>query len=99
MAIFGAFTADDYAGMGRDMSGGYIEITRDRCKGCRLCMEACKQGSIVVDEGEINALGYMPVKFTDPENKCKGCKLCAESCPDSCILVFRAKKDGNASDA
>ena len=71
---------------------GYIEIRQDMCKGCRLCIEACKQGAIVVAEGEINALGYAPVKFEDPDGQCRGCKMCAEACPDCCIVVFRARK-------
>jgi len=70
----------------------YITIKQEKCKGCQLCVASCNQGLISADEGAINALGYTPMKFDDPDGKCKACKLCAEMCPDVCIRVFREKK-------
>ncbi len=37
----------------------------------------------------MNALGYRPAVFADPEGRCKGCKICAEMCPDICIEVYK----------
>ena len=71
----------------------YIKVKKEKCKGCHLCLAACAQGLIVDDEGEINALGYTPIKFVDAEDKCKGCKLCAEMCPDCCVEIYRVKKE------
>ena len=70
----------------------YIEINKDRCKGCGLCLKNCKEKLIVLLEGELNALGYHPAGFVDEEGKCKGCKICAEVCPDMCIEVYKEKK-------
>ncbi len=67
----------------------YISIIRDRCKGCGICIEHCPQKLIRIIDGEINAQGYNPAVFEDPESKCKGCKICAEMCADVCIEVFK----------
>ena len=64
-----------------------IEIEMERCKGCGLCIETCKQECIVL-EGEVNAAGWQTVIFIGDE-KCKGCAMCAETCPDVAIEVFK----------
>ena len=74
------------------MAKGHIEIRMEKCKGCGLCVAVCKKGNIVISEGDINALGYAPAKFEDPEGECTGCKMCAEVCPDCCITVYRPIK-------
>jgi 2-oxoglutarate ferredoxin oxidoreductase subunit delta len=67
----------------------HIVIIRDRCKGCGICIEHCPPNLIRIIEGEINALGYNPASFDDPESKCKACKICAEMCADVCIEVYK----------
>ncbi|MDD5196811.1 MAG: 4Fe-4S dicluster domain-containing protein [Candidatus Omnitrophota bacterium] len=64
-----------------------ITINRDKCKGCLLCVSACPQGLIVVEEG-FNLRGVKPVKFKSG-GKCAGCALCALMCPDCCIEVYK----------
>jgi 2-oxoglutarate ferredoxin oxidoreductase subunit delta len=64
-----------------------ITINKDKCKGCLLCVSACPQGLIVVEE-ELNLRGIKPVKFK-PGGKCVGCALCALMCPDCCIEVYK----------
>ena len=67
----------------------YIVINTDKCKGCGICIEYCPQKLIVILENELNAQGYRPAGFSDPEVECKGCKICAEMCADICIEVYK----------
>ena len=66
---------------------GTIEIKRDICKECHLCIVACKKGNIVPSD-ELNADGYHPVKQKEDKD-CNGCALCALMCPEVAIEVFR----------
>ncbi|MFH0854933.1 MAG: 4Fe-4S dicluster domain-containing protein [Candidatus Omnitrophota bacterium] len=77
-----------------------ITINKDKCKGCLLCVSACPQGLIIIDD-ELNLRGIKPVKFSPQANakaagapgkagkKCLGCAMCAVICPDCCIEVYR----------
>jgi 2-oxoglutarate ferredoxin oxidoreductase subunit delta len=65
---------------------GRIEIRKDRCKGCRLCLPACPRGSIKIS-AELNEMGYHPAEFSGTE--CTACGLCYTACPEpGCITVF-----------
>ena len=68
---------------------GRIEINRERCKECRLCIAACKLGCILPST-EYNTMGYRPVSF-DEGKGCTGCALCAVSCPEVAVEVYREK--------
>jgi 2-oxoglutarate ferredoxin oxidoreductase subunit delta len=76
------------------MAKGKIEIDRERCKGCHLCLEVCPSGNLAVDEG-LNKKGYHPAVFQEKGGKddkgCTGCAMCATVCPDVAIEVYRAK--------
>jgi len=65
-----------------------IEIDRDRCKGCLLCMEHCSNKCIVEDTS-LNKIGIHPALFLDKDKKCTGCSFCAVICPDVCVGVYR----------
>ncbi len=67
-----------------------IVINEDYCKGCGLCLSACPQHLIKIEES-VSAKGYYPAAFVDPEAKCTACALCARMCPDVAIEVFKAK--------
>ncbi len=62
-----------------------IEITRDACKGCELCVHACPQ-SILRMSKEINKKGYFYAQMAD-QPRCLGCRLCAITCPDVAITI------------
>lgn len=74
------------------MSKGHIRIDEAACKGCALCVSVCQHHLIQVAPGQLNARGYHPARFQDPEGRCTGCTLCALICPDACITVYRAQK-------
>ena len=77
---------------------GRIEIKKERCKGCGLCINVCPKKRIVVSE-TLNTKGYYPARFKDEKVKdldrieCTGCALCAVTCPDVAIDVYRETKN------
>lgn len=70
---------------------GSVTFDHDLCKGCGLCVEACKVHALEMAENEINVKGYHPVYLAHPE-KCNGCQNCAVMCPDVVITVEKEKK-------
>lgn len=64
-----------------------IEIDRERCKGCELCVLYCPK-SLIKLETAINKRGVHPAKFSSKEG-CTGCSFCALICPDLAIEVYR----------
>jgi 2-oxoglutarate ferredoxin oxidoreductase subunit delta len=68
---------------------GRIEIDKEMCKECHLCIQACPKGLIEPAE-EYNSKGYRPVRVReDKKEECTGCALCATTCPDIAIEVYR----------
>jgi len=65
---------------------GQINIDRERCKGCLLCVRACPVKILEADT-EINSFGSYPAKAAYME-KCIACGNCYEVCPDVCIEVY-----------
>lgn len=60
-----------------------IDIARDVCKGCELCVHACPQGILRMSK-EINKKGYFFAEVFDAP-RCIGCRMCAITCPDVAI--------------
>jgi 2-oxoglutarate ferredoxin oxidoreductase subunit delta len=75
------------------MASGRITINEERCKGCGLCLEACPQ-NVIKFADHINAMGYKPAIYYDPQFLCTGCALCAMVCPDAGITVYRDQPIG-----
>ncbi len=69
---------------------GRVEINTEWCKGCQLCIPACKSGVLGLSD-ELNEKGVRYAVALYPEN-CTGCTLCAINCPEIVIKVFREKK-------
>ena len=62
-----------------------IQVDRDRCKGCELCVDSCSLGILVMST-QINAKGYFFAEPVDSE-RCTACMLCGVMCPDLAITV------------
>ncbi len=81
---------------------GRIEINKERCKGCGLCITVCPKHNIEISE-EINTKGYYPAAFKEPDEaepevkQCTGCSMCAITCPHVAIEVYREAKDQSSS--
>lgn len=69
---------------------GTVEIAKDICKGCGLCVNACPKDVLEIDLHTINAKGYS-YSVAVRENDCIACGNCAISCPDSVISVYKLK--------
>lgn len=67
---------------------GAVDINRERCKGCNLCVVACPVDVLSLQPKEVNDRGYH-FAFAAYPDKCIGCASCALVCPDSCIEVYR----------
>jgi 2-oxoglutarate ferredoxin oxidoreductase subunit delta len=68
-----------------------LEIDKDRCKACKLCIEVCNRRLLDLAAEELNAKGYHPIELHDPE-KCTACALCALVCPEGCFTVYKEVK-------
>ncbi|MDD5093600.1 MAG: ferredoxin family protein [Dehalococcoidia bacterium] len=69
------------------MAKGYIEIDREMCKGCRICIAFCPQSSISLSD-QMNSNSYLPAQLNE-SHQCTGCAICATVCPDIAIEVYR----------
>lgn len=67
---------------------GKVEINIQKCKGCELCLTACKENVLSLSE-TINIKGY---RYMIANNDlCTGCVNCAIVCPDAVITVYRTQ--------
>ncbi|MDR0656488.1 MAG: ferredoxin family protein [Treponema sp.] len=69
---------------------GKVEIDRELCKGCLLCIRACPVKVLEQDMGA-NSFGVYPSAPVHAE-KCIACGNCYTVCPDVCITVFELRK-------
>ena len=73
----------------------HLEIDKDRCKACRLCIGACNFHLLELAD-DMNTKGYHPIAIHEQE-KCTACTMCALVCPEGAIAVYKeikAKKAG-----
>ena len=68
-----------------------LDIVRERCKGCGLCVRTCPKAVLELEPAIVNALGYHPVTLTDA-GRCTSCALCARICPDAVFAVYALPK-------
>jgi 2-oxoglutarate ferredoxin oxidoreductase subunit delta len=73
-------------------TGAPLRIQADRCKACGLCIDVCARHVLALDPVVVNALGYHPVRLTDPAG-CTSCALCARICPDAVYTVLARPKE------
>lgn len=67
---------------------GFVEIDREECKGCGLCVESCAQKVLRLGT-HLNHFGYHSAEYTG--SGCNGCGLCFYACPEpGAIRVFKA---------
>ena len=69
---------------------GTVVVDTERCKGCDLCVQACPQSVLELDE-KVNSKGYHYATMVNED--CVGCMACGMVCPDAVITVYRFKVD------
>jgi 2-oxoglutarate ferredoxin oxidoreductase subunit delta len=65
---------------------GTVVIDTEGCKGCDLCIDACKPAVLSMTTDRTNERGY---RFPELVPGCTGCRACADVCPDFCFQVYR----------
>ena len=74
--------------------GSRVEIERDQCKGCRLCVVTCPNHCLVIGS-DINTLGYQYARFES--DACTACARCFYVCPEpGAIKVVGGSRGGAA---
>jgi 2-oxoglutarate ferredoxin oxidoreductase subunit delta len=66
-------------------SRGTVTIAIERCKGCELCIPACKPNVLEMSTKR-NELG---VPYPELVPGCTSCGACLLVCPDLCFEVYR----------
>lgn len=66
---------------------GWIEVSDLYCKGCELCIHACPQHVIQLNNDHLTSKGFHPAMIF--KEGCTGCAICGMICPDSAITVYR----------
>ena len=66
---------------------GSVVIEVERCKGCDLCIDACRPGVLAMTTTERNSRGFLfPQLIADG---CTACRACAQICPDYVFQVWK----------
>lgn len=60
----------------RNSKTGAVKLTKDKCTGCRLCMEACPHGAVGMHPTD----GYVLIC-----DLCHGNTKCVENCPEGAL--------------
>lgn len=67
------------------LTRGTVTMEIERCKGCELCIPACRPGVLSMSTA-LNKHGFaFPLLVAG----CTACKACFEVCPDSVFEIYR----------
>ena len=68
------------------LTRGTVVIDVEACKGCDLCIDACKPGVLAMTVHDRNGRGYLYPQLLPG---CTACQACAQICPDFVFQVWK----------
>lgn len=68
---------------------GAVHIIKDRCKGCRFCIEFCPK-DVLEESDELNKRGVHPPRVKN-DAACVLCGFCEAVCPD--LAIYATEKN------
>ena len=72
------------------LTRGTIVIDVESCKGCDLCIDACRPGVLAMTVHDRNTHGYLYPLLVSPG--CTACRACAQICPDFVFQVWKFRE-------
>jgi len=66
---------------------GTVVIELERCKGCDLCIDACRPGVLEMTVHDLNQQGFRYPLLVD--DGCTACRACAQIYPDFVFQVYK----------
>ena len=69
-----------------------VEIDRDRCKGCELCIRFCARDLLALD-AKLNRQGLRPATYVGAPDACRGCGNCFVMCPEAAVEIREAGQE------
>jgi 2-oxoglutarate ferredoxin oxidoreductase subunit delta len=67
------------------LTRGTVTINAEQCKGCELCIPACRPGVLRMGDST-NTHGFL---YPELMPGCTGCRACHDVCPDFVFDVFK----------
>ena len=68
------------------LTRGTVRIDVESCKGCDLCIPACRPGVLKMTTDRLNQRGY---RYPELSAGCTGCVACVLVCPDYVFEVWK----------
>jgi 2-oxoglutarate ferredoxin oxidoreductase subunit delta len=65
---------------------GTVVIDVEACKGCDLCIDACRPGVLSMTTNTRNTRGY---RYPELRPGCTACQACSQICPDFVFQVWK----------
>jgi 2-oxoglutarate ferredoxin oxidoreductase subunit delta len=67
------------------LTRGTVTINVEQCKGCELCIPACRPGVLRMSAA-LNGHGFA---YPELSEGCTACRACYDVCPDFVFEVFK----------
>ena len=71
---------------GEVLTRGTVKIDIEACKGCELCIPACRPGVLTMTGDRFNQRGY---RYPELSAGCTACRACVQVCPDFVFQLWK----------
>jgi 2-oxoglutarate ferredoxin oxidoreductase subunit delta len=72
--------------MSQVVTRGTVRIDVESCKGCELCIPACRPGVLSMTTDRFNQRGY---QYPELSAGCTACRACVDVCPDFVFQLWK----------